>query len=31
VADGVLLLWIEGGEEIQPPYSTVTLLARFRG
>ena len=31
VADGRLLFGIEGGEEIQPPYSTVTLLARFLG
>ena len=31
VADGRLLFGIEAREEIQPPYSTVTLLARFRG
>jgi len=28
---GLLLLWIERGKKVQPPYSTVTLFARFRG
>ena len=31
VLDGAALLGIEGGEEVQPLYSTVTLLARFLG
>ena len=31
VADGRLLFGIEGREEVQPAYSTVTLLARFLG
>jgi hypothetical protein len=31
VKNGFLLFGIQGGEKIQPPYSTVTLLARFRG
>ena len=31
VTNRVLLLCVEGGEEIQPSYSTVTLLARFLG
>ena len=26
-----LLFGVEGGEKIQPPYSTVTLFARFLG
>jgi hypothetical protein len=25
------LFGVEGGEKIQPPYSTVTLFARFLG
>ncbi len=31
VLHGLLLLWIERGKEVQPPYSTVTLFARFLG
>ena len=31
VQDRLALLGIQFGEELQRPYSTVTLLARFRG
>ena len=31
VQDRLALLGIQFGEELQCPYSTVTLLARFRG
>jgi hypothetical protein len=29
--NGFLLFRVQGGKEIQPLYSTVTLFARFRG
>jgi hypothetical protein len=29
--NGFLLFRVQRGEKIQPPYSTVTLFARFRG
>jgi hypothetical protein len=31
VKNRFLLFRIEGGKKIQPPYSTVTLFARFLG